>query len=150
MPSGISRRTLKDNIGKLHGTAKGGARLEGGALVLDGKQAFVETVPLDKDLAEKTLEAWVLLENLNQRGGGAISVETIGGQEFDAIVFGEREAQRWMAGSDGFRRTKSFRGPAEAEAIKQPVHFAIVYQKGWHDYRISKWIALRQRLQDRL
>ena len=120
---------LKDSLGRLHGKAVNGARLQAGALVLDGKRAYVQTAPLKKSIGEKTLEAWVLLDNLSQRGGAAISLETIGGVVFDAIVFGEREPQRWMAGSNSFRRTKSFRGPAESSANNTPTHIAIVYRK---------------------
>ena len=118
---------FRDSIGSLHGRAAGGARLDNGALVLDGKAAFVQTPPLSRPLAEKTLAAWVQLDNLTQRGGGVISVQTPGGQIFDAIVFGEREAGRWMAGSNGFVRTRSFSGPTDTRASRQPVHLAITY-----------------------
>ncbi|HZY88095.1 MAG TPA: DUF1553 domain-containing protein, partial [Gemmataceae bacterium] len=46
---------------------------------------------------------------------------------FDAIVFGEIDAGRWMAGSENFVRTRSFGGPAETEADRGPVHVAVVY-----------------------
>ena len=120
---------LKDNIGELHGQLHGGARIENGALVLDGRGAFVSTAPLPEALREKTLEAWVLLDNLDQRGGGVMSVQTPNGSVFDAIVFGEREPRRWMAGSDFFRRTQSFDGPNEATASEKPVHVAITYRR---------------------
>lgn len=109
--------------------AIGGARVENGQLVLNGKSAFAQTEPLPFDLGEKTLEVWGQLDNLNQRGGGAMSVQTIGGQVFDAIVFGEREPKKWMAGSNVFARTKPFGGSEEQQAVNEPVHFAIVYQK---------------------
>ncbi|MFP6763116.1 MAG: DUF1553 domain-containing protein, partial [Planctomycetaceae bacterium] len=115
-----------DSIGDLHGKAVGNARVEQGALVVDGT-GFVETVPLKQDIAEKTLEAWVLLTNLEQRGGGAIAIGKRNGVVFDAIVFGEREARRWMAGSNGFVRSDSFKAPEEKEALKRPVHIALVY-----------------------
>ena len=118
---------FRDSVGSLHGRAIGGARLENGALVLDGKGAFVQTASLAKPLAEKTLAAWVQLDNLTQRGGGVISVQTTGGPIFDAIVFGENETGRWMAGSNGFVRTRSFSGPPDIQASRQPVHFAITY-----------------------
>ena len=38
--------------------------------------------------AEKTLEAWVQLSDLQQRGGGVLGVQTLDGSVFDAIVFG--------------------------------------------------------------
>ena len=119
---------LQDSIGALHGTAHGAARVEGGALLVDG-ESFVETAALPTEVKEKTLEAWVRIDGLDQRGGGVISLQTRGGGEFDAIVFGEREPRRWMAGSNGFVRTQSFQGPAEQRAEEQAVHVAIVYQQ---------------------
>ncbi len=118
---------LNDSVGKLHGKAVGGARIDNGALVVDGRAAFVQTAPLDRDLREKTLEAWVQLDGLDQRGGGVISLETADGGVFDAIVYGERDPHRWMAGSNGFQRTKSFQGPNEQQAMQNPIHVAIVY-----------------------
>ena len=44
------------------------------------------------------------LDNLDQRGGAAISIQTSDGGVFDAIVFGEAEAAVWMAGSEHFLR----------------------------------------------
>ena len=37
-----------------------------------------------------------------------MSVQSNDGRKFDAIVFGEREPRRWMAGSEGYSRTQSF------------------------------------------
>jgi len=118
---------LRDSIGSLHGTAVGPARTERGALVLDGT-SFVATPPVQTDVAEKTLEAWVRLGTLAQRGGAAIAIGTRDGVIFDALVFGEREPGRWMAGSNNFQRSGSFDGSDEAEAEHRPVHVAIVYR----------------------
>ena len=120
---------LQDQVGQLHVTPIGNARLNGQALVVDGQTGFAVSAPLDRDLDEKTLEAWVLLDNLDQRGGAAISLQTLDGRVFDAIVFGEQEPRRWMAGSDGFQRTQSFAGPAEEQATETPVCIAIVYRQ---------------------
>jgi hypothetical protein len=117
-----------DRVGSLHGTLKGGARIENGVLVVDGKDGFVATAPINADIAEKTLEAWVQLDNLEQGGGAAISLQTLDGVTFDAIVFGEREPKKWMAGSNGFVRTQSFNATAESDAVSRPVHVAIVHQ----------------------
>ncbi len=119
---------LRDDVWRLDGKAVGGAQVLDGALLVDGKAAYVRTDSFSgMKLTEKTLEAWVLLDNLDQRGGGVMSVETDEGGKFDAIVFGEQEPKRWMAGSDGFSRTKSFGGEEEVEADKKPVHVAITY-----------------------
>ena len=58
-----------------------------------------------RPLADKTLVAWVQVDDLDQRGGSLLTVEHADGQQFDAIVFGERAARRWMPGSNNFRRT---------------------------------------------
>jgi hypothetical protein len=117
----------QDEIGGLHGTLKGGAAVAGGRLQLNGKGAFVETGPLSRDLSEKTIEVWAVPDNLTQRGGGLISVETIGGRLFDAVVFGEREPKKWTAGSSFFNRTKDLAAEPESAKPDEIVHIAIVY-----------------------
>jgi len=118
---------LRDSIGSLHGEAKGSARVENDALVVDGK-GWVSTPPLPKTLKAKTLQARVMLDDLIQRGGGVVTVQTIGGGQFDSIVFAEKHPQRWLAGSDHHRRTRVFDGTDESEVIDQPVVVTIVYQ----------------------
>jgi len=117
----------EDRVGKLHAKPAGGVRLSAAGASFDGKTGLLRTPPLPFELRAKTLEAWVRLDTLTQRGGGVMSVQTPDGQEFDAIVFGEREPGRWMAGSDSFRRTQGFDGPEETEAANREVHIAVVY-----------------------
>jgi mono/diheme cytochrome c family protein len=122
------RRGLSDRLGALHAVLRDGAKVERAGLRVDGKTGHAVSAPLQVDLRTKTLEAWVRLNGLGQRGGGVISVQTLDGNVFDAIVFGEQEAGRWMPGSDGFRRTRSLRGPAETQADREAVCFALTYQ----------------------
>lgn len=119
---------LKDSIGSAHGKIIGSARLQDGALILDGK-SYVETEAVSSELKEKTLEVRVQLDTLDQSGGGAISLQTPGGGIFDAIVYAERQERQWMAGSNGFVRTDSFHGAEETDAANEVIHFAMVYQK---------------------
>ncbi|MFT5130421.1 MAG: hypothetical protein ACI8W8_004052, partial [Rhodothermales bacterium] len=119
-------KDLKDKVGSMDVTLVGGAKREAGGLIVDGKGAFARSKPLTKPLTEKTLEAWIRVPDLAQRGGGIISLESTNGDVFDAIVYGEREARRWMAGSNSFRRYKSFAGSDETETEKL-VHVAITY-----------------------
>ncbi|MFO0898153.1 MAG: DUF1553 domain-containing protein [Pirellulales bacterium] len=131
LPAPIARwdfdHDLQDQIGELHATAQGGASLEKGSLRVDSRAAYAATGPLKRDLRAKTLAAWVRLDDLNQRGGAAIGVQTPDGRLFDALVFGEREPGHWMAGSEGFARTQPFGGEPETEAVRRVVHVAIVY-----------------------
>jgi hypothetical protein len=95
------------------GEAKGGAVVGPSGLQLPKAGAYFEAAPLTREIREKTLEAWVSLSDLEQGGGAAISLESRDGGTFDAIVFGERQGRKWMAGSEGFVRTKDVDGPAE-------------------------------------
>ena len=116
-----------DSIGNLHGTLQGGAVVVDGRLRLNGKTAFMQTPPLRTVVREKTFEVWVAPADLKQRGGGVIALETKRGATFDAIVLGEREPGRWMAGSEFFHRTRDQNAAAETARPGQLVHFAIVY-----------------------
>ncbi|HPM80806.1 MAG TPA: hypothetical protein PLF81_08900 [Candidatus Anammoximicrobium sp.] len=101
-------------------------------------------------LADKTLVAWVCLADTAQRGGSAVTL--MEGEDFDAIVFGERAPGRWMAGSDFFRRTQGEReqqdNSAETADAKTLVQIAAVwsgdrvaiYRNGqlYASYRIDK------------
>ena len=118
----------KDLKGRLPLMLEGSARVEQGALRLDGSsKSFAHSGPLTVSLREKTLEAWVMLDNVEQRGGGILTVQELDGGIFDALVFGEKEPQGWVAGSNNFKRTESFEGPPEQEAVQRPVHVAVVY-----------------------
>lgn len=117
---------LTDSVGSLDAIPVAGARVENGALVLNG-EGYAKTQPLDFALTEKTLEAWVQLDTLDQGGGSTITVQTLNGSVFDGVVYAEREPARWMAGSNGFARSRSFNGPAETQAANKAVHMAIVY-----------------------
>ena len=119
---------LSDSVGTLHGKSQGAVDIDNGELIVGG-EGFVETAPLTQDLAAKTLEAWVQLENLDQRGGAVMSVGSLDGGTFDAIVFGEVEPRHWMPGSNNFLRTDSLDGGEEAEAVSRWVHVAMVYEE---------------------
>jgi hypothetical protein len=120
------RQGLADTVGDLHGQLQGTARLEGGGLLLDGG-GHVSTPAIASEVGEKTLEAWVQLSDHDQRGGGVLTVQDLGGGVFDSIVYGEQVPGRWIAGSDSFRRTQDFGGDDEVLALCEPVHMAIAY-----------------------
>lgn len=115
----------RDAIGDLDGVLKGNAKIESEALILQG--GCMLTAPLKKPLKAKTLEVLVQLDRLDQRGGGAMTVQTLNGSEFDSIVYAEARPQKWLAGSDHFRRTNPLDGPREEDAVEAPVHIVIVY-----------------------
>lgn len=106
---------------------EGKARIEEGALILEGRTALARSLPLPQNITSKTLEAWVVLDTLDQKGGGVITMQDRRGSIFDAIVYAERAPQEWLSGSNNHRRTQEFGGPADTEADKRPVHLAITY-----------------------
>lgn len=120
-------KDLNDTTGKLPLTLIGNARLESGALIVDGK-SMAQSSSLPKTLTEKTLEAWVQLDDLKQQGGGVLTVQHKDGGLFDSLVFAEKKSAHWVAGSNFFERSELFEGSAETEAATRPVHVAVVYQ----------------------
>lgn len=88
----------------------------------------MSTEPLKNRLHTKTLEAWVQLDDLDQQGGGVVSVQDLRGDVFDAIVIGEQARRHWMAGSNHFARTAPLEGPEESQAREEPIHIAITYE----------------------
>ena len=118
----------RDAVGGLHGELQGGAVIRNGRLVVDGKGAFLRTAPLEKSLSEKTLEAWIAPANLDQSGGGVITVESQDGAVFDSIVFAEKEPRKWMAGSDSYRRGKNLKASEETAKLGELIHLVMVYR----------------------
>jgi hypothetical protein len=117
----------KDEVAGLEAKLHNGAMLKADGLNLLGSNSYASTPALAKPIGAKTLTAVARLHTLNQRGGAPISLQSLDGQLFDAIVFGEREPAHWMPGSNGFVRTSDLNGPAEIEARDKPVHVAISY-----------------------
>ncbi|MCA9104885.1 MAG: DUF1553 domain-containing protein, partial [Planctomycetales bacterium] len=107
-------------------TLSGDARRGTDGLELSGNGwAASETIPVA--LEARSMEAWVRLATLDQQGGGVMSLETPDGITFDAIVYGEQEPRRWLAGSNFFDRTLSFQGDDESEATERFVHLVWTY-----------------------
>jgi len=116
---------LEDAVGGLGGRILGNASIENGALVLKGGCLLTE--PLGRDLAAKSLEVLVQLDDLQQRAGGAMTVQTLNGVTFDSIVFAEKNPREWLAGSNNHSRTLPFDGPPEDTAEREPVRIIIAY-----------------------
>jgi len=78
---------------------------------------------------DKTLVAWVASANLTQRNVGVLTMDNMAGN-FDGIIFGELFPEKWMAGSDWFRRTERNQQawPVETADAKTFVQIAIVYK----------------------
>lgn len=91
------------------------------------RAGLVRTPPLLWPILDKTLVAWVSLDNLEQQGVGVLSIVNM--PEWDGIVFGELARGKWMAGSHGYYRTQETQAgyPAENATPGELVQIAIVY-----------------------
>ena len=67
-----------------------------------------------------------------------MTIETAEGATFDAIVFGERESKRWMAGSEFFRRTKDVGGLLESAAPSKADPHRHFLSRRRHDRHLSR------------
>lgn len=125
--------TANDFVGEADGILKNGATIIDGRLVLDGVDDHVRTPTIKTNIFRKTLMAWVTLSNVYQRGGGVITLESPDtsciSETFDSIVYGERVANQWNAGSDFFNRTPDDNdGSLETlQSIEKEIHITIVY-----------------------
>ncbi len=117
----------RDTLGDLHLELKEGARLRDGKLHLDGK-GYAVSLPLKRGIGAKTLEAWVQLLDLEQRGGGVLGLQTLSGSKFDTIAYGEREPRRWIAGSNSHSRTKDLEAEQE-DVADRLIHVAVAYHE---------------------
>ncbi|MFM8292553.1 MAG: protein kinase domain-containing protein [Planctomycetia bacterium] len=100
-------------------------------------------------ITDKTLVVWVKLSNLKQRGGSALTLETLN-DTFDAIVFGEVAPKRWLAGSDrGSRLSPQAKALAEEkEDVPRFVCMATVYEGNqvtvYRDGRVYDTYAIKK------
>ena len=125
---------ISDQMGNFaDGALAGGATVGGGQLNLPsggGGQYYRTGAYLGSAIGDKTLVSWVRLNNLTDGGGSVLTLEKNGGSQFDGIVYAERQAKRWMAGSNNWFRTQDVSGPgAIDESLTAPdlIQMAIVY-----------------------
>jgi hypothetical protein len=135
--------TAKDAIGNGHdGSIRGNPQcvngVSGKAFNFNGSDDFIETATnLGVNFKEKTLVAWVKLNDLEQQGGGVVGIQTAIRDDFDSIVYGEKTKYHWMTGSGYFLRL--FESPF-VEQSNQWVLIAITYKD--NDYRIYRNASL--------
>jgi len=103
---------------------------------------------------DKTLVSWVELDDLDVRAGSALTIQN--DDAFDGIVFAELSPDRWMAGSNSFRRSN--RGQRDVAPVEKSrnelIQVAVVYQgdtitlyrngEVYHSYRTENIDLLSQ------
>jgi hypothetical protein len=116
---------LKDAVSSLELKAHGKISYKDGMVVLNN--AYLQSKNLSIDLKAKTMEVWLKLQNVKQRGGGAMTIQGQG-DFFDSIVLGEIKGRHWISGSNGHVRTKPFPGSTPESKANEMLHLVMVYQ----------------------
>ncbi|MBT7983624.1 MAG: LamG domain-containing protein, partial [Akkermansiaceae bacterium] len=81
-------------------------------------------------ITNKTLVSWFTLESLSEltKAGSVITLDKVTADQFDGIIFAERQPNRWMNGSSNFRRTQDFNPGGEETVTGEEVMMAITYE----------------------
>jgi hypothetical protein len=86
-------------------------------------------------IGSKTMVSWITLQGLEDiaKAGSAMTLGSVSSDEFDGIVFAERDTNRWMNGSNDLSRSPNgqFDQPAAVETsinLNTIVQLAITYQ----------------------
>lgn len=128
--------TARDLIGHADGQLLGGARIESGQLMLDGVNDWMQTSMLDHEVGARTFIVWVHPENIEQRGGGVLAIESPHEEldQFDGLAFGEIHAGAWENSSDLSTRSDTSRvlGSLETTLPVGAVMLALTYEADGH------------------
>jgi hypothetical protein len=94
---------------------RGSATVANGQLAVDGTGNGVGATAWARarsysgpTISDKTMVSWVSLDSTAIVSGAPIGLYKPAGDQFDSVVYAERQPFRWMAGSDFFNRTADF------------------------------------------
>lgn len=127
----------KDEIGNWDDMDLHGAELKGGQLIVEtGKWAHALEYS-GPDIEEKTLMTWVALDNLAATKGSALTLDKATEDQFNAIVYAERQPNQWMSGSSWFHRTEDFPKAHNEKKEGEMVYLAFTYEDKGGTYKIT-------------
>ena len=121
---GLEATDLTGNWGDLNVSA---ADVVDGQLDLDAGDVFKTTSYTGNVIEEKTLVVWLKIEDLNVLAGSPLAIQATNVDRFDAIVYAENQAGRFMSGSSNFFRTENFNPGFQETETNQLVCMAITY-----------------------
>ena len=124
--NGVEKKDLTGHFGDIE--LKGAQVKDGKLHIGDNKWAMTTGYKGPNIGPDKTLVTWLYLDDLNVNKGAPLAVNKSSGDTFDAIVYAEKHAKHWMAGSSHFNRTQNApHGSAEKETGKL-IQLAISYE----------------------
>lgn len=125
---GVETKDLTGNFGDvvLRGS---GAVIQDGMLDVGPNNFAVAGSYTGPTISTKTLVSWVSIDSFDTQKGSVLTIDKVNSDEFDAIVFGELQDKRWLAGSMNFARTVSNPTPGfEETELNIPIQMAITYE----------------------
>ena len=130
---------LKELSGHFKKIKLEGAIVKDGQLHLGSAKWALATYEKGPDIGpDKTMVVWIYMDDLKVIRGAPLAVNKSSGDTFDAIVYAERQANQWMAGSSHFRRTEDAKpGFQENSKGKDLIQLAISYQDDGGDAHIK-------------
>lgn len=106
-----------------------GAEVKNGKLEIGNNEWALTTGYEGPDIGpDKTLVAWLYLDDLDVRNGAPLAINKSSEDMFDAIVYAERQPRQWMAGSSFFRRTQDAEPGFEEKNAGELIYMAISYE----------------------
>ncbi len=119
---------LKDLTGNFGDITLKGAVITNGQLDLGAGKWATAGNYYGPTINEKTLVSWVSIDSFSVQRGSVLTIDKVTVDQFDAIVLGERQANRWMAGSSFFRRTNDPDPGFEETQTNVMIQIAISYE----------------------
>ncbi len=139
-PFGLWRfdRNSRDQAGTMHIELTDAFELSDGVLrrvheqVLNDVFPGIATAKLPRDVREKTLEAWIAVDELPEKSTVVVTIrnhEDYRAAARDGIRYtGKKDNQQWQSTSTANFRTVDVKGPSEDTPPGGRVHLAVVYR----------------------
>ena len=118
---------LTGNWGDL--IVSGNASIANGKLDLNANGRARATSYTGALIGNKTLVAYLSMENLNLTSGAPIAIDAINSDSFDGIIYAEKQPNRWMNGSSFYKRTKVLNPGFAESVIGENIMVAITYEQ---------------------
>jgi hypothetical protein len=123
---GNELKDLAKNFGDIK--LNGGATVVKGVLNLDTNMWAITTGYTGPDIKEKTMVAWLYLDDLEIKMGAPIAINKTSGDAFDAITYAERQPHRFFPGSSNFSRTEDPVPGFEEKETGKLIQLAVSYE----------------------
>lgn len=80
-------------------------------------------------ITDKTMVVWMSLQGLSNtaNAGSAMTIDRIGSDNFDGMIYGEQASNTWLSGSSNWSRTQVFSPGYTESVLNQMIQLAYTY-----------------------